>query len=335
MTVTSLGDLSSNLQLRRDTSRIKGDLQRLTRELSSGVADNLVGRFKGNFSPLNGVERGIARAESYLVAIAEHQLSITGQQTALANLASLGDIAGPLMSVQDTGDAVLVRNAGHDALSRLSSALSNLNVQSGGRTIFSGVALDGPVVADADTILSAIETEIAAQGAVTATAVAQVVTDFFAVGGGYDTVGYLGGAVAASGPQLSDGEVAGALVTAQDEGVRDYLAGFAMAGLLGRGVLSGDTGEQGRLARLSGEHLHRATSGLVDLQARIGTAEGQIARAKAEVMAESEGLRIARTKLIGADPYETAVDLQMAETQLRTLYTITARLSRLSLTDYL
>ena len=335
MTVTSLGDLSSNLQLRRDTTRIKGDLQRLTRELSSGVADDLVGRFKGNLSPLNGVERGIARAESYLVAIAEHRLTTTGQQTALANLAILGDIAGPLMSVQDTGDAVLVRNAGHDALSRLSSVLGTLNVQSGGRTLFSGVAIDGPVVADADTILTAIETEIATQGAVTADAVVQVVTDFFAAGGGYDSVGYLGGASAESGPQLSDGEVGVAPVTARDDGIRTYLAGFAMAGLLGRDVLSGNTQEQGRLARLSGEHLHSATTRLVDLQARIGASESQIDRARSEVMAESEGLRIARTELIGADPYETAINLQMAETQLQTLYTLTARLSRLSLTDYL
>ena len=36
-----------------------------------------------------------------------------------------------------------------------------------------------------------------------------------------------------------------------------------------------------------------------------------------------------------ADPYRTATDLQAAHTRLETLYVLTARLSRLNLTEYL
>ena len=36
-----------------------------------------------------------------------------------------------------------------------------------------------------------------------------------------------------------------------------------------------------------------------------------------------------------ADPYRTATDLQAAQTRLETLYVLTARLSRLNLTEYL
>jgi flagellar hook-associated protein 3 FlgL len=36
-----------------------------------------------------------------------------------------------------------------------------------------------------------------------------------------------------------------------------------------------------------------------------------------------------------ADPYQAATELELAQTQLEAVYTLTARLSRLSLSDYL
>ena len=335
MNVNSIGDLAKNLQLRRDTGRIKTDLTRLTNELSSGVDSNLVARFKGNFGPLAGVERGLARSESFLSVISERQLIISGQQTALTNLRALGEVSGALLTVQDTGDAALVASAGYDTLSRFSSALANLNTQSGGQSIFAGIDTDRPAVADSETILVAIEAEIALAGAITAADVATVVETWFAPGGGYDTIGYIGGAASTGRLQLSEGEVATSLPNAEEDAIRDYLSGLAMGSLLARNVLPSDPVEQGALARLAGLRLFEADASIVDLQARIGASEGQVSRARAEVMAESEALQIARTELIGVDPYETAVELQSAETQLQTLYSVTARLSRLSLTGYL
>ncbi len=335
MNVNSIGDLAKNLQLRRDTGRIKTDLTRLTNELSSGVDSNLVAKFRGNFGPLAGVERGLVRSESFLAVISERQLIVSSQQTSLSNLRALGEVSGALLTVQDTGDAALVASAGYDALSRFSSALANLNSQSGGQSIFSGVDTDRPAVADSETILAAVEAEIALAGAVTAADVATVVETWFASGGGYDTVGYIGGVASQTRLQLSEGEVTTPLPTAEDDAIRNYLSGLAMGSLLARNVLSTDPVEQGALAQLAGLKLFEADANIVDLQARIGAAEGQVSRARAEVLAESEALQIARTELIGVDPYETAVELQSAETQLQTLYSVTARLSRLSLTGYL
>lgn len=335
MTVTSIGDLSSSLQLRRDTTRIKLDLVQYTQELSSGVASDLVDRFKGNFGPLSGIERGLARTESYFAVTAEHELVVSGQQTSLSNLRELGEVSTDLLTIRNVANPVLLKNAGTDTLSRFSSALSNLNVQLGGRSIFSGVATDSVAIADSDAILSAIEAEIISAGAVTAEDVATVVRDWFAPGGGFETVAYLGGAMMTQGPQLSDGEVAPAPVTADNAAIRDFLGGLALGSLLGRGSLSGDTTEQGKLAGLAGDWIYAADSGIVELQASIGSIEAQIDRALTEVKAEADGLEIARSNLIGADPYETAVNLETAETQLQTLYMITSRLSYLSLSEYL
>jgi flagellar hook-associated protein 3 FlgL len=46
-------------------------------------------------------------------------------------------------------------------------------------------------------------------------------------------------------------------------------------------------------------------------------------------------LEIARADLVAIDPFEAATRMEAAQTQLETLYSVTARLSRLSLVDFL
>lgn len=335
MTISSVGDLSKSYQLRRDTTRIKSDLVRLTSELSSGVSNDLVGKLKGNFAPLSGIERGLARMESFKSVIAEQRLVTSSVQLTLGSLRTLGDNFGTLLTVPDTSDPTLVRNAGTDALLRFSSAVSDLNIQVGGRTIFSGVQTDRPALAEPETILVALESEIALAGAATAVDVEAVVTAWFETGGGFDTLGYTGGPAIATGQQLSDSETAPPQVTSERGEIRDYLAAMAMAGLIGRDVLAGVGDEQGELARLAGQRLLAADNGLVNLQSEVGAVEQQVERANVEVATEKDSLTIARSELIEIDPFEAAVGLQNAETQLQTLYSITARLSGLTLAQYL
>jgi flagellar hook-associated protein 3 FlgL len=71
------------------------------------------------------------------------------------------------------------------------------------------------------------------------------------------------------------------------------------------------------------------------MRAGIGTLEARIETATARNSAETSALEMARNEIIAVDPYKAATDLSAAQTQLETLYTVTARLSRLSLAGYL
>ena len=51
--------------------------------------------------------------------------------------------------------------------------------------------------------------------------------------------------------------------------------------------------------------------------------------------AETSALEMTRADLIGVDSFETATRLEASQTQLETLYAITARMQRLNLADYL
>ena len=332
----SFGDLSRSFQLRQDTARIKADLTRLTGELSSGVTSNVTERVNGNFGPLAGIERGLSRADSFQTVIGEQSLIVSAVQTTFTNMRAMGeDVRGALLTVPETRNPTLVRNAGLDALTRLEGALNGLNSQVGGISIFAGTSTDRPAVADAETILTAIEAEIVAAGAVTAVDVETVVDAWFSVGGGFDTIGYVGGDAATSGVQVSENETLPPKLTAEAEELRPFLSALALGGLLGRDLFLTDVDEQGALARIAGERLFDADARMVDLQARVGATEAQIERASVEVAAERDSLVTARSRLIEIDPFEAAIELQNTESQLQTIYAITARLSGLSLTRYL
>lgn len=335
MTITSIGDLAANFQLRHDTARIKQDLTRITAELSSGVKADVVDHLGGDFGYLAGIEQGIARLSSYRAITEEHSLVIASQQQSLGKLREFGEISTTFLSLPDAANRTLIRNAGAEALANFASALSTLNTQVGGRIVFSGVATNLPAVADSETILASVEAELLVAGAASAQDVVTVVNDWFAAGGAYETVGYIGGAASTTDVVLSDYEVSDPPVTAEDDAIRRQLASLALGALLGRDVLAGDLDAQGDLARLTGESLLASGEDLIALQAQLGGVEAQIERASVEISAEADALALAKAQLIEVDPYDAASELQTAESQLQMIYAITARLSRLSLVEYL
>ena len=74
-----------------------------------------------------------------------------------------------------------------------------------------------------------------------------------------------------------------------------------------------------------------------ELQAkeRAEYAEQKIAEATSRNSAELLALRIARSDILGVDPFEATSALTDAQNKLEALYSVTARLSRLSLVDFL
>ena len=336
MTINSVSDLSQSLLLRRDNAKLRQELLTASRELATGTRADLVQRFNGDFGPLAGVETGIRKTEIYLDNLTEQSLRFDAAQAALGAIReNMAKASGPLILVQETSDADLVRAAGRDALARFGTVVSTLNASAGGASLFSGVLLDRPPLEDAFALLDAIETELAAAGATTAAEVAVVVDDWFAVGGGFDTLGYLGGTAPGEGVPISQGATAEPLPTAADPPIRRMLSDFAMAALVGRGVLDGVPEEQARLARDSGLRLLSSDEGMVELQSEIGIQENRMSLAETETRMRQQALEIARSELVGVDPYDAATRLQAAEAKLESLYAMTARLSALSLTDYL
>ena len=108
-----------------------------------------------------------------------------------------------------------------------------------------------------------------------------------------------------------------------------------MATMLNRGALSGQPEARAALAEQAGATLLSAQPKLINTAATLGLAQNRISTTAIRNASERSALELARNAIISADPYETATRLQDAQNQLETLFAVTARLSRLSLTDYL
>lgn len=337
MNFLSVGDMAQFFQLRRQNAGLQTQLTRLGKELTTGVRSDLANAVSGDYRALASLDRSLATLRAYKTATDEAALFAQTLQSALESAQTQAeDLAPGLLSAAMSGTPTLVNNTAHDARQRFDAVVSALNAQVADRYLLSGTATDRKSISGAQDILTALAAATAGQ--TTAAGVAAAVAAWFdaapGAGGYLDTV--YGGAAAPLAPfALGPGETATIDVTAADPAIRDVLEGLALAALVADGALPGDPGGRATLVKSAGETLLAAGDAMAGVRARIGSAEARIADAAARNAAEASATEIARNGLIAADPYDTATAIEAARTQIETLYTLTARLSRLSLKDYL
>ncbi|MBP9184178.1 MAG: flagellar biosynthesis protein FlgL, partial [Fuscovulum sp.] len=211
--------------------------------------------------------------------------------------------------------------------------IAALNTRFSERALFSGVSAETQPLPDPGTILSAIEAAITSAGASTVGDVQSAIADWFDDPLGYQAL-YAGGGPRADVP-VAAGETADLSVTALDPAIKDTLRGLATMALLGRGLMAGQVEARSDMAKAAGEDLLTGSESRSHLMARVGTVQAQIAAAQTRNTAEESALSITRAGIISADPYDAATRLEDLQTRIEALYLVTARVSRLSLADYL
>lgn len=334
MSLQGIGDLAQSFQLRRDNARLQQTFQTLANELSSGRKADLGRTVSGDFGALLGIERGLKANEAYATSATETGLMADAAQSALGFVADKAAAVTPALMLAEPGyDPTIVNAAAETAARGFEDAVSALNTRVGDRSVFAGVATDGPALADASVMIDALVTLTA--GETTAAGVEAAVRGWFADGGDFETIGYLGAQDALSNIPVSEDERVTLGVTAQDDGLRGVLTGLAMAALLDRGILDADPAERAVLARSAGDQLLTSDFDLTDARSRVGVSQERIEEAKTRNAAEAQALELARSEIVAADPFETASRMRDVELQLEALYTATARMARLNLTAFL
>ncbi|NHB75922.1 flagellin [Rhodobacter calidifons] len=328
----SVGDASLTNILARQGADLRGQVQRAAQEVATGRHTDIGKHLRGDFSPLLAIDASLARLAAFKSTAADAAFQVAAQQASIQGLSQLASgISTALLGARDVATPAQIDTLAADARGRLASAVGLLNVQASGRAVFSGQATGTPPLGPVEDMLAALET--AAAGATTAGQVAAAVTTWF-----NDPLGFASfyrGEVALTDVPVAPGETAEISTTAMDPAIRDTLAGLAMAALLDRGVLAADRGERARLAVTAGQELMRSEDARIALAARIGAVEAQIESARTRNGAEETALGILRSETGSVDPYEAATRLETFRAQLESLYLVTARVSRLSLTEYL
>ncbi len=337
MNYVSVGDMAQSYMLRKHNVQLKQTLNQLTSEVVTGVQSDIGQAVKGDFSTLSSLERSIGLLTSYDSANSEAATFLGAMQSALEVVQDHStNVASALISAGVGENTALVSATTADAAQRFDSVIAAFNTNVSGRYLFSGAMTDTKPLASADEMLDALT--VAISGMTTVEDIVAVVDSWFdapAGSGGFMDTGYFADETPLAPIRIAEGESVSVNLTASDQVIRDVLKGFALAALVGEGRVPESVPLRAQLTNEAGERIMTVDANLTQARTSIGTAEGLIAEAQTRNSTELSSLTVARTKLIEADPYESATALEAVQTQIETLYTLTSRLSSLTLTDYL
>jgi flagellar hook-associated protein 3 FlgL len=335
MALTSIGDLAQTFLMRRQNARLQQDMTRLTRELASGQATDPVRHLSGDTGRLSRLDHGLALNSGYQSAAREAATFATAMQSAFERIQGGGrDLESALRSI-DNSNLVSVRaSASRMAEQELQNAIGALNTSVAGRAVFAGHATDTTAVAPAGTMLAALRDDLAG-----ATSVAEVTARmdawFNAPSGGFETSGYSGGDAPLSPFRVGPGQSVAIAHKADSAEIRDHLMALSMAALADDAALPLPDDQRAAMLDQAAQRLTRGRDALIRLRADLGETQAQIDAGTARLSSERAVLDQARSELLAVDPYETATELENLQFRLESLYSLTVRLSRLSLSEFM
>lgn len=338
MISTTFGDMAQTMMLRRVGTGAKRAVTELSQEVTTGRVSDQARRVSGEFGNLADITARIALAETHRDLGHAAGTRLAMQQTVIGGVkAHTQDALASLALLELSPGSMEFTRSMAQMETRFRDVVTQFNTGFAGTGLFAGASARGVALASADTILNQIMADL--DGSLgpnpDADMASQFIDIWFAPGGVFDTVGYLGDAPAAARLGLGNGLDVGFTVTAAMPEIRNTLAALAKGAALSRGLLADSPSKQSDLVLGMMEDLASAQVGLVGLGAQIGQEEWRAAEAVTRAGAEATALGIAQSELLAADPYDTATRLELARTQLDLIYALTARLSRLTLLDHL
>lgn len=337
MSLNSIGDQARAFALHVASNRLKTTLTTLTQEVASGEVADLGMRLQGNTRALNEIEGRLGTTRQLQRNGAEAALQLQGVQDLFdAVRVTVGGLGIALASNPFGGAGVELGTRATETAQTFEAVVQRLNGTNSNRYLLSGQASDVAPLSDASQILDALQ--VATIGLTTATDVARAVSDWFDApqgAGGFLDVAYHGTMGPGQRIPVGDGIVVDITTTAASPAVRDMLKGLATAAILDRGVLSGNPAEARQLTVQAGWRLIDADTALLAEMGRVGLGQQVIDRAQSGNAAALDTLERSRNDIRRADPFETAAALTEVQTQIESLYAVTARLSKLKLVDYL
>lgn len=333
MTMLSVGDLAQSFLMRHHSARLQKVISQNSGELASSRVSDVTKKLNGDHSLLISTSRAREMTNGYQSAANDASSRSDAYQKVIGSLNdSSQGLMAQLLAAPLSGEGSKLYVLSEDANTRLEDSLALLNTSFGGKSLLGGTYTGNAAVKDAAILLTTLRQEIA--GISDPDTLLQSVKAWFDAPAGFSSVMYQGGpeqnriAVSAvdrvwSGP------------TANDQAFRSILASFAIASLINDPILGMNSETRAILAQKTGETMSAAQGEIIALGAKIGITEKRIEAAQARNTDALFAYEKIQAQLVGNDPERNVIELQAAQTNLETLYTVTSRLSQLSLVKLL
>lgn len=335
MTTTTLGDLSTHFMLRRQNVLLRTEAQRLGNELASGETSNPSRHLGGDLAALSDIETRMVANSAFRQATAEAMTITDAMQTVLGNFQDITqDLGDSLLTAADSGLNETGAVAGNEARMAFNQAVAALNTRVAGRSLFSGQDVSASALASADAMLTSLRSAVSGWTS-TGDILNAVDAWFDTPGGGFDVLGYTGSGNSIPAFRVADGVELSLDLRADRSALRDGLKAIALAALAGDPVVGLDHDSRREIYREAATGLLAAQDAITGLRADIGATQARLEETSVRHASERLGLEQARSGLLSVDPYETATRLEQVQFNLESLYTVTVRLSRMSLAEYM
>ncbi|MFO6465872.1 flagellin [Jannaschia sp. KMU-145] len=313
---------------------IRERIETLSREMASGQVADRGRAVRSDFSELSRLRHdlgtslarhtSLARAERWSDGLLSALAANAGEQAAL--MEQLAVLAG-----EDSGSGTAaIALAAEDALAAM---MARLGGTQDGRAIFANGDAGGPVLPMPDALLA--DLRVLAATETDPAVLLQTLDDYFGPGGTFETSVMRDFATETVRFPTGQGQSVAIPVDLDDPAIRATLRDTAILAVLPASPASTDPTDRAGLHAVLLERLVENAGGVIATQARIGTVADRLSDGVARVSAEMLSIEASIAEIVGSDPYETASRLQEQISRLESHYAVTARLSRLSLTDYL
>lgn len=334
MNSSGIPDLLAFSRLSRAVTNIKSQADTARTEAVTGRVDDITTEVKGDIGGVHLLKKAVEDAQAYQVSLSLASNRAERTQTILGRMATDSSrIATETLAQLGVGNASSLKTSAAEARASVVSIFSLLNTTEGGRALFGGDVVDQPPLVNAEALLTDVQTIIT--GAPDA-ASANVALDFYFndPAGGFATNIYAGGAGDAPPVEISPGVRINTSVKANAQPIKDLIRGLAVTANYSEAP-SGNFDERDKLAISAVELTLSAENSFSELRAAIGVVEAQIDASINRHAAEETVLTSLFNSKTLRDPFEAASQLQLLESQLEASYLLTARISRLSLANFL
>jgi flagellar hook-associated protein 3 FlgL len=354
---TEINGVSSFAQARRTQNVVRSLQARLaetSEEISTGVKHDVAKSLGSQVTVLVGAREALNQSKSFQETADAIGTRMQSMQDALSKIQGLTqDVRDQVLKATGTSDEVAPRFVRVSAESALNQVRQFLNASIAGRHLFSGnevatapIVTDGQGEAAVKGVLGDFATALGAP--ITEDDVDALINGPDGIASIFDethtdtalhwsTAFYQGAAPATPDVAARIDETTSIRygVKATDQGFKDVMMGLHMLASIDYNDKTMTTDAWRKFADSANTKLQSGLERLVDVTADLGLKQ-QAAKTSKEAHGDTITMLNGRiADMEGADPFETAARVSQYEQQLNAAYAVTARVSRLSLVNYM
>jgi flagellar hook-associated protein 3 FlgL len=348
--MTTVSTLAQHVRLQAQIRSTRQEVDRLTQEIGSGTHADPFAALGGDASRWMALRRSFEQISFYEESARLAATQLAGQQTAMTALQTTAtEMRGLLLGVQSGADDGSPRTIGEGARNALEQVRGVINQAVGGRFLFSGPAVTTPPLREPDVANAAGNSPTSVLAAIKAgygsladpVSMASFLDEVHQVFAGthpnpdwtFEKVFYAGSTTGAMAVAIDRASDVSLDVRASHPALRGIVEALYVLDAVPATLTSADS-YRVMAAELS-ERLTIDLGRLVDLTAEVGYRQQLVAETLTRHAQTSAVVNNNLAALESIDDYAAATRLTALQTQLELSYTITARLSRLSLASYL